>query len=39
MNLVLSLETAIFRKSRAIQSDLETGLRQAMSGNSRKLDY
>ena len=39
MNLVLILETAIFRKSRVIESDLETSLRQAMPGNSRKLDY
>ena len=39
MDLALSLETPILRETGEIQSELEMGLNQAMSGNSRKLDY
>ena len=38
MYLALSLETPITGKSREVQSDLEIGRSQVMSGNSRKLD-
>lgn len=37
LDLVLSLKTSITGESREIQSDLEMGLSQAMSENSRKL--
>lgn len=38
LDFELSLESSTIRESREIQSVLEMGLRQATSGNSRKLD-
>ena len=39
MDLALSLKTPITGESREVQSDLEMGCSQVMSGNSRKLDW